>query len=780
MVVPNVLKTYNLRDQFDSLTYDNDSLYSSIAISFFDAYERNLLWLDNLKVMKMAKDISNLEEDLGPLYEEVIDDTLVDLESNDFQNMVSLIKDSVEEKKKKLIIVSHSQGNFYANRLWRTAFGNDAWLDDTYQNYWGNLQIATPTGEIAAEYGRYITAKQDMVIQPIPSVLPANYDFSPDYKEIDRTGHSLALYLSNIIEARQNNSPSSSYRALQEIFLSKMNHIAYELAPNCGCDDTDFPLARFINQNGEPGGIYGQNAIIEPYAFLDPGSIVCGQSHVKNYSWLGPSARIYDSVLNSGFSSLSYDSFDNIDYDPYTKPSLSINNATIKDSTINGFAQVLCDVVSTSCQPILIENSTIDSSETSDFPLFNDPRILKIGGINSVQIGDGVSLTASNVFGDVILRRHPDSIIHITNSVIENKVNDYVETEHLIHRIPLRVSDSNIMSSLILYEGSYTQVRNSGPFVSSPISNVTVIDSTIETGLNTYDGVHLIKGSDILGRLTLSGDTEIKDTFIAVDNSAHIKSSVLLCDNPDTSFLNNSIEGNFLIDNSQLNCVQANQDVEVTDSEIVGSVLSSADIKGSVVQHSYITDTDLDFSEVKNSSVYDMLEVAGLNSTCSNLSRSMIPDGLNIEYSLLFESDLLGLSYNISHSHVERSELRSGQQIYRSKIKDSVTDTINRIDSSDIVDSYLASNSRSIASIIYDSSLSSGAVANSSRVLNNSVLGNSVSAVRSDLSGVALNFSVSDSYCRTLGLDGEAECEPLAEPLEEFSGIDGHDECLYF
>jgi len=70
----------------------------------------------------------------------------------------------------KVLLVSHSQGNLFANRVYEKI------APTKYQAYFANLQVASPASEIKAEKGDYVTGFVDPVINPIPGSMSSNAD----------------------------------------------------------------------------------------------------------------------------------------------------------------------------------------------------------------------------------------------------------------------------------------------------------------------------------------------------------------------------------------------------------------------------------------------------------------------------------------------------------------------------------------------------------------------------------------------------------------------------
>jgi hypothetical protein len=82
----------------------------------------------------------------------------------------------------RVLLVSHSQGNLFANRIYDT-------IDPAeYKNYFANVQVASPASEVKAVKGSYVTLWGDPIINPIPGSMSPNANGSP--------GHSfVAAYL---------------------------------------------------------------------------------------------------------------------------------------------------------------------------------------------------------------------------------------------------------------------------------------------------------------------------------------------------------------------------------------------------------------------------------------------------------------------------------------------------------------------------------------------------------------------------------------------------------
>ena len=78
----------------------------------------------------------------------------------------------------RVLLVSHSQGNLFANRIFDTINPTD------YKMYFANLQVASPANQVKADTvgkGAHVTLWGDPIINPIPGSMSANAQGSPGH-----------------------------------------------------------------------------------------------------------------------------------------------------------------------------------------------------------------------------------------------------------------------------------------------------------------------------------------------------------------------------------------------------------------------------------------------------------------------------------------------------------------------------------------------------------------------------------------------------------------------
>ena len=116
----------------------------------------------------MAKQVSDIaDEDVKSLREQIIN-LIISTEENEVSRMVAKYYDESFKFSHRVLLISHSQGNLFANRV-------DEQINPTeYKNYFANLQVASPASEVKAQKGDYVTGFIDPVINPIPGSMEYN------------------------------------------------------------------------------------------------------------------------------------------------------------------------------------------------------------------------------------------------------------------------------------------------------------------------------------------------------------------------------------------------------------------------------------------------------------------------------------------------------------------------------------------------------------------------------------------------------------------------------
>ncbi len=117
---------------------------------------------------------------------EMRESTIASVEETNVLKMAEKYYEESLQYSHRVLLVSHSQGNLFANRI-----SKDFMQETGYDPYFANLQVASPANEIKASKGDYVTAAIDPIINPIPgSMFPNTAIMVP--------GHSfVGAYLEN-------------------------------------------------------------------------------------------------------------------------------------------------------------------------------------------------------------------------------------------------------------------------------------------------------------------------------------------------------------------------------------------------------------------------------------------------------------------------------------------------------------------------------------------------------------------------------------------------------
>lgn len=103
-------------------------------------------------------------------YQKVIEQFFNERSVNDY-DLAKMIQDASEKvKTQKLLLVAHSQGNFYANGFYDAVVNKKGGVPAESLGVYG---VATPASRVAGG-GSYLTSSSDLVITPIPLILPPN------------------------------------------------------------------------------------------------------------------------------------------------------------------------------------------------------------------------------------------------------------------------------------------------------------------------------------------------------------------------------------------------------------------------------------------------------------------------------------------------------------------------------------------------------------------------------------------------------------------------------
>ena len=123
---------------------------------------------------------------------------IFDYEAVNDYDLVEMLKDASEKvKTQKLLLVAHSQGNFYANSFYDSVAGKDGGVPQESIGVYG---VATPAGRVAGE-GKWLTSDTDKVIVDLVGLFPFKKIMAPNTSIVltkgdDFKGHNFSgVYL---------------------------------------------------------------------------------------------------------------------------------------------------------------------------------------------------------------------------------------------------------------------------------------------------------------------------------------------------------------------------------------------------------------------------------------------------------------------------------------------------------------------------------------------------------------------------------------------------------
>ncbi|MCK9345306.1 MAG: DUF5011 domain-containing protein [Candidatus Pacebacteria bacterium] len=167
-----------------STTVDVDNYITEINRHLPDKYNREVL-----SVKKLYNPTHGFTADFNDAIKQKLLEASGNVQDADFVTIFNTAKNSV--KTQKLLLLAHSQGNFYANTFYDAVVGRDGGLP--FQSV-GMYSIATPANRVSGG-GEYLTSSNDDVIAGIVAktstgyTLPANDTL--EATPADNMGHGL-------------------------------------------------------------------------------------------------------------------------------------------------------------------------------------------------------------------------------------------------------------------------------------------------------------------------------------------------------------------------------------------------------------------------------------------------------------------------------------------------------------------------------------------------------------------------------------------------------------
>lgn len=362
---------------------------------------------------------------------------------------------------KKVIFISHSQGNIFVNLAYQDLGQENADINNKpfieYVDLIGNLQIATPVSTIYIPNNKYITNSLDSILS-VPFSLSPNYELNLPFPDpridlLDQTrNHSmLQTYLGGLIGGTiRGNLPE-----LRNKVFNELEKIALALDSNCteeiqGCD-------------GAPGWSPQPNVFVANSARFDSTVTVPPQS-----PWLVEicqSAQVYGHANISGRVKI-------------TGGAKVHGNAFLNGFgsglTVEGVADVMGHVEAYD-KLVLTDSTTIhEGSYVYGKGTFNGNTVIgsASSGFGSEVTLDGTHVTDSTIIGSKV---YADS--YVVGSRIDNSE---VKTSYVSNSIieqTSKIDSSGVDASTI----TNSTITNSTVFLSSITNQSTIINSFIDS-----------------------------------------------------------------------------------------------------------------------------------------------------------------------------------------------------------------------------------------------------------------------------------------------------------
>lgn len=180
----------------------------------------------------------------------------------------------------KAIIVSHSQGNFYANSIYQYIVEKYPNLKEKLDRYVANLQVASPTSIRNFPQGARLTLDNDFIrFFGGSTVVKVSGDTS------DFWNHNfIDAYLTDQLHVTSSEFITNSETTPRELVLAGIIKLSRSFPANC-CHETDKEQRRgdgklHVNPNGDLGGWIDSGSEVAEGVFLSKTSEVCNDSHI--------------------------------------------------------------------------------------------------------------------------------------------------------------------------------------------------------------------------------------------------------------------------------------------------------------------------------------------------------------------------------------------------------------------------------------------------------------------------------------------------------------------
>lgn len=486
-------------------------------------------WFEELKINEIEEFKRITQEDIRILKEDIVSSLVLD---------------------KKIILVSHSQGNFFVTSALNELDGTQEIRNgkmfrfNNYKKFIGNLRVASPQDVELAHSVRTVLNDQDflhanIIIRNLANTPPPTFVLMKPEEPLDLRDESdrennhgfSSTYLFRINDLdgylfqKYSDPAQRSYVRAQHLSLDSLGkqtldrlvEVANGLDSNCteNCIEvksaSSFQAIRHNNPDGSEGGLVSVEAFVAPTVTVDPDAVVCGRAHVLD------NVKIYDSARVDGSALI-------------TKNAVIANKAYI---TGNSFVTDDARVAGESLlegSPIVAGFAVISgTSSLNDEPLVD----------GSASVENSILIENSSVVDEAILMNNAflvSAAIVADKGKIDGGI--YISETSLVAGNASIKGLTLVVGNALVLGGNITSAATESMFerLNIPVDTI-ILDSPTINGIPSFATNTLVRGnasilenaiigngSTVSDEATVRGSVYIQDTVVA--NRAQVSGNV--------------------------------------------------------------------------------------------------------------------------------------------------------------------------------------------------------------------------------------------------------------
>ena len=538
-------------------------------------------WFEELKINEIEEFKEVTQEDIRILKEAIVSSLIVD---------------------KKVILVSHSQGNFFVTSALEELDGTQEIREgkifkfNNYKNVIGNLRVASPQDIELAHSARTVLNDQDflhanIIIRNLANTPPPTFVLTKPEESLDLRDESdreinhgfsstylfrindLDGYLfQNYSEPAQRSYVRAQHLSLDSLgkqTLDRLVEVANGLDSNCSenCIEvktaSSFQAIRHTNPDGSEGGLVSVEAFVAPTVTIDPDAIVCGRAHVLDNVKIYDSARVEGAALITNNAVIAGEAF--VTGEVFITDNARIDGTSIIEdhSMIAGFSLISKDSV-------VVGNSLVDGSAVVEGSIMGETSAV----LDEAQISNKVFMYNKGIVADKATMSQGD----IGNSSI-------LGGNAIVKGLTMIVNDALVLG------GEITSSAAVGMPPLSVSNNIIVLDSPKIFGTPLFGSFVLITGSPLISENAYIGYLSVVRDNATVKGNAGISGTVVA--NNAQIYGNASASESYILDQATvfdsafLGGAKVYESAKVFGNAIVfGRVHGSAQVGGSTIVNS--------------------------------------------------------------------------------------------------------------------------------------------------------------------------------------------------